>query len=76
MKLSVSLPDEDVAFLDTFAREHRDTRSGALLRAVRLLRASQLQVDYAHAWIEWEESGEAAIWESTVRDGLETREAR
>lgn len=70
MKLSVSLPDPEVEFLDALAREHNETRSATLLRAVRLLRASQLQVDYADAWLEWDESGEVTAWEGVAGDGL------
>lgn len=70
-KLSVSLADEDVEFLDRFSREHRiGSRSAALARAVKLLRASELSPAYAAAWREWEESGEADVWESTTADGL------
>lgn len=71
MKLSVSLPDADVDFLDAFAREHSETRSGALLHAIRLLRATHLQVDYAEAWIEFEDSGDAALWDGVSGDGLD-----
>jgi len=68
MKLSVSLPDEDVAFLDEFVREHRiKSRSKALQRAIRLLRASQLSTDYAAAFTEWEDGDD---WDSAVGDGL------
>lgn len=71
MKMSVSLPDEDVEFLDRYSREHRmGSRSAALARAVKLLRASQLGPAYADAWREWEESGEAESWESATGDGL------
>lgn len=71
MKVSVSLPDDDVEFLDRYSREHHiGSRSAALARAVQLLRASQLGSAYADAWREWEESGEADVWESTAADGL------
>lgn len=71
MKMSVSLPDEDVEFLDRYSREHRmGSRSAAMARAVKLLRASQLGSAYSEAWREWEESGEAEAWESTTADGL------
>lgn len=69
--MSVSLPDEDVEFLDTYAREHDvGSRSAALHSAVKLLIASQLGDAYADAWREWEESGESQTWEPTVADGL------
>ena len=71
MKLSVSLPDEDVAILDEFARTAGlSSRSAALHHAIRLLRHPELEEDYAAAWTEWQEGGEAEAWESTVGDGL------
>ncbi|MFC4001888.1 antitoxin [Prauserella oleivorans] len=69
--MSVSLPDEDVQFLDTYAREHDiGSRSAALHRAITLLKASQLADAYAEAWEEWERSGEAEAWEPATADGL------
>lgn len=74
MKLSASLPDEDVAFLDVYAREHGlTTRSSVLQRAVRLLRDAELGGAYADAWDEWVSSGEADSWDVTVGDGLAGR---
>lgn len=70
MKLSVSLPDEDVALLDEYARaEGLPSRSAALQRAVRLLRHPDLEDDYEAAWREWEASGDADAWSSIVDDG-------
>jgi len=71
MKVSVSLPDDDVAFLDEFARRHHiSSRSAALHHAVRLLRASQLEAAYHDAWDDWRDRGENEAWEVTVGDGL------
>jgi Arc/MetJ-type ribon-helix-helix transcriptional regulator len=70
MKLSVSLPDEDVAFLDRYARGRgMRSRSAAVHRAVDLLRAEELGPAYADAWETWSADG-AEPWESTVADGL------
>jgi len=70
MKLSVSLPDDDVEFIDEYATAHDvESRSGVVRRAVALLRASELGDDYAAAWSQWEAS-EGDVWESTVADGL------
>ncbi len=70
MKLSVSLPDEDIEFIDEYATEHGvDTRSAVVHRAVALLRASELGEAYAAAWADWENS-EADLWDVTVGDGL------
>lgn len=73
MKLSVSLGEEDVAFLDEYATQTQaGSRSAVLHRAIELLRASQLENAYQAAWEEWEvEEGE--LWEPTVGDGLAVR---
>ncbi|MBI2709410.1 MAG: ribbon-helix-helix protein, CopG family [Actinobacteria bacterium] len=71
MKLSVSLPDEDVRFLDQFAeREGIGSRSAAVQTAVRLLRSSQLGPGYEQAWAEWADSADAEVWEAAAGDGL------
>jgi Arc/MetJ-type ribon-helix-helix transcriptional regulator len=72
MKLSVSLPDEDVAFLDDYAQRHGDSRSAVLHRAVRLLRERGLGAAYAAAWEEWEATDEAS-WDAASADGLDAQ---
>jgi hypothetical protein len=69
MKISASLPSEDVEFLDQYAAEHDETRSGALHRAVALLRHRDLGDQYEAAW----KSDNADEWDVTVRDGLGDR---
>ena len=72
MKISVSLPDEDIDFLDEYARSLGvRSRSAVIQRAVRLLRAAELAPAYAEAWEEWEASGDADLWDSAVADGIE-----
>lgn len=71
MKLSISLPDEDVAVLDRYARAAGiRSRSAAIQRAIRLLGQPDLDDAYAAAWDEWEASGDATAWEETTADGL------
>lgn len=71
MKLSVSLPDDDVEYLDEYARVQRlESRSAALQKAVRLLRASELGSAYEDAWTEWAGSEEDRLWGAVVDDGL------
>ena len=71
MKVSVSLPAADVAYLDEYARVQRlESRSAALHRAIRLLRASELGAAYEDAWTEWADSGDEELWESAASDGL------
>ncbi|MDO8391508.1 MAG: ribbon-helix-helix domain-containing protein [Actinomycetota bacterium] len=71
MKVSVSLPDDDVEFLDAYAETNGiASRSAVLHQAVRLLRASELGDAYADAWATWSASDDAAAWGSVVGDGL------
>ena len=71
MKLSVSLSEDDVALLDSYARSvGLPSRSAAIQQAIRLLRSPQLEQDYADAWDQWEASGEQSVWEGTIADGL------
>lgn len=71
MKVSVSLPGEDVRFLDEYAREQGlESRSAALQRAVRLLRTAELGGIYQAAWEEWAAGDDGSFWETTTGDGL------
>ena len=70
MKLSISLPAEEVGFLDAYARSKGiKSRSGVIQTAIRLLRTSELADDYASAWAEWDEEDDKA-WDRSSRDGL------
>ncbi len=74
MKLSVSLPEADVEFLDEYARlQGIESRSAALHRAIRLLRATGLGSAYEEAWQEWSGTEDADLWETTSADGLKSR---
>jgi Arc/MetJ-type ribon-helix-helix transcriptional regulator len=71
MKVSVSLPGEDIEFLDGYAREQGlESRSAALHKAVRLLRAAELAAAYESAWDEWSAHEDASLWDLAVSDGL------
>ena len=71
MKISVSLPDEDVAILDDFARAAGlPSRSAAVHHAVRMLRLPELEQDYEAAWSQWLAAGDHATWDSTAADGI------
>jgi Arc/MetJ-type ribon-helix-helix transcriptional regulator len=73
MKVSVSLPGEDVQFLDEYAKEQGlDSRSAALHRAVRLLRTAELGGTYEAAWDEWAAQDDGRVWDSTTGDGLKS----
>lgn len=70
MKLSVSVSENEVAFIDQYAAEHSvESRSGVIQRAISLLRATDMGGDYAAAWEEWA-GPEAEVWERTSADGL------
>ena len=72
MKVSVSLPDDDVEYLDEYAQTQGfASRSAVLHKAVRLLRASALGPAYEDAWTEWAGSGDDAAWDSAATDGVE-----
>ena len=61
----------DIKFLDDYARRAGlGSRSAAVHEAVRLLRTSELRQAYAAAWAEFDASGDAALWDSTVGDGI------
>lgn len=77
MKVSVSLSEDDITFLDKYAREHGyRSRSAALQHAVAILRAGQLASAYEDAWRSWSVSGDAELWDSTSADGLDFEPAR
>jgi Arc/MetJ-type ribon-helix-helix transcriptional regulator len=69
MKLSVSIPDEDVEFLDAYAQaQGLPSRSAVLHKAVRLLRGTELSPAYEDAFVSWDESEDAAEWDVTTGD--------
>ena len=71
MKLSVSIPDDDVVFLDEFAaRAGMVSRSAVVQQAIAMLKAAELTRDYAKAFDEWADSGDADVWDASTGDGL------
>jgi Arc/MetJ-type ribon-helix-helix transcriptional regulator len=71
MKVSVSLPEEDVEFLDAYASSKGfASRSAVVHKAVRLLRASGLGGAYEDAWQEWATESDGDAWDVTIDDGL------
>ena len=71
MKLSVSLPGEDVEFLDAYADAHAmASRSAVVQQAIDALRREQLPDAYRQAWEEWGVSADAEVWDQAVGDGL------
>jgi Arc/MetJ-type ribon-helix-helix transcriptional regulator len=71
MKLSVSLPDEDVAFIDEYAaRSGAQSRSSVIHHGISLLRMANLENAYTEAWSEWAADTESDSWETASADGL------
>ena len=70
-KISVSVSDEDVRFVEGELRAGRfPSRSAAVAAGLRLLRESALVDSYAEAFAQWHASGEAEAWETVAGDGL------
>ncbi|MFH8343912.1 ribbon-helix-helix domain-containing protein [Streptomyces sp. NPDC018045] len=71
MKVSVSLPEEDIAFVDAYGKKtDAESRSAVIHAAIELLRSSELEADYALAWEEWDESDDARLWDGVSGDGI------
>ena len=74
MKVIVNLGEDDLLFLDRYAKQAGLTsRSAALQKAVRVLRDAELRRAYVDAWKEFDSDGDAALWNGTVGDGLKGR---
>lgn len=70
VKLSISLPAADVAFVDRYAADTgAPSRSMVMHRAIELLRQAELEEAYAEAAQQW--TDEADDWESTSADGID-----
>ncbi|MBF0673209.1 MAG: ribbon-helix-helix protein, CopG family [Salinibacterium sp.] len=75
MKLSVSLPEDVVEFIDEQTRSGAfESRSAVLRAAVTALRQTSMSDSYSEAWQEWEASGEDELWSSVLADGLGEKE--
>jgi len=71
MKLSISIPDGDIEYLDSYVRDHElSSRSAGIHAAVRALRTSELTGAYEQATEEWAEGEDRELWESATGDGI------
>ncbi|QEO10490.1 ribbon-helix-helix protein, CopG family [Protaetiibacter larvae] len=71
MKVSISLSDDDLAFLDAeTASGAFPSRSAAVAAAIRALRNRDLVAVYADAFLEWSDTEEADAWGAVLRDGV------
>lgn len=64
-KLSVSLPDELVGFVENYRKKRGLNRSQVFEEAVKLLRSRELEAAYREANAEIDKE-----WENTIADGL------
>jgi antitoxin ParD1/3/4 len=64
-KISVSLPDELVGFVEHYRKKRGLNRSQVIEQAVKLLRSRDLEAAYREANAEVDKD-----WENTVADGL------
>jgi hypothetical protein len=68
MKLSISLSEDDVKFLETYARaQGLSSRSAVVQKAISVLKSSALGPAYDQAWQEWRDED---AWETASGDGL------
>jgi predicted transcriptional regulator len=66
VKLSISLTEDDVALLDQIAAAAGfPSRSAVVQHALARLRAQALRGDYAEAWDEFADAGDAGRWEAS-----------
>ena len=71
VKLSLSIPEDDVRFIDGKARDGTyPSRSAVVVAAIRTMRHAELTDSYVAAFDEWASGGEAGLWEAAVGDGL------
>jgi len=71
MKLSVSLSEGDVSFIDAYASAHgSSSRSNVVQEALVALRDRELGAQYEDAWDEWS-TDDGALWDTTTADGLD-----
>ena len=76
MKISISVEEKDLDFLDKYASDHSlGTRSAAIRSAVDALRKEELAWQYEQAFAEWEESGDREFWDLMSADGIDGDEA-
>jgi Arc/MetJ-type ribon-helix-helix transcriptional regulator len=70
MKLSISLPDEDIEFVDRLVSTRPSSnRSSILHAAIVALRDQHLAQEYRQAAAEWAD-GDGPAWEAVTGDGV------
>ena len=72
-KLSISVPSDLIRFAESYRLQHHlDSRSQVIAKALERLREDELAREYREAGAEWLASTDAALWDQTVGDGLES----
>lgn len=69
-KLSVSLSESDLEYIDELALARSGNRSAAIHDLVRIARERAAVRDYAMANDDWIASGDAGVWEAAETDAL------
>lgn len=73
----MSLPEEDLAFVDEYAANTgTPSRSAVLRKAIRLLRSVELGSAYELAWDEWRNAEDSEVWEHAVGEGCRLSQER
>ena len=71
MKVSISIKEQDLEFIDRCSDDAASSRSAVVQRAIALLRDAELEKEYTEAFAEWDASEDAALWDSTSGDGID-----
>jgi Arc/MetJ-type ribon-helix-helix transcriptional regulator len=72
MKLSISVPDEQMELLDRIVEQRcLASRSAAIQEAIDLLLNNALVADYKAAFADWDDTADATNWDAVAGDGLE-----
>ena len=72
MKVSISLPEDEVRLLDELVERHKlSTRSAGARRALKALRSEQLAAEYEACFSDPQFGERSDLWDATVADGLD-----
>lgn len=71
-KMSVSFDASLLELMAHYRQTHQlRSRSEVVAQTLTLLRDQELETQYAAALSEWQDGGEADLWDHTVADGLQ-----
>lgn len=73
VKVSTTLAERDLVFIENYANRHGlPSRAAGFHAAISALREKELEAQYEEAYHEWYISGEAEVWECVSGDGIES----